>query len=103
VTRLMSGQSRVRIPAEATDLSLPPYDKAGSGAHTSFCSMGAGVFLPGVRRSGREADASRPYDVEVKNISIYIFMENAETIVLYFTYYLWRVPTCPEHIICRQM
>jgi hypothetical protein len=102
VTRIMSGQSRVRIPAEATDFSLPPYDQAGSGAYTSFCSMAARYFTRGVRRSGRKADASRPSVVEVKNIFLYIFTENRETIV-YFTYYLWRFPTCPEHIICRQM
>ena len=52
MTRL-SGQSRVRIPAEATDLSLPPFDQAGSvwGPHILLLNVCRG-FLAGVKTVG---------------------------------------------------
>ena len=39
----------------------------GSGAHPTFYAMNTGGSLLGVKRSGRQADTSRPSMVEVKN------------------------------------
>jgi hypothetical protein len=52
-----------------------PRVQIGSGAHPASYPKGtAGLFLPRVRRSGREADHSSSSSTEVKNVWSYTYI-----------------------------
>jgi len=47
------------------------WKETGSGAHPASYPMGTGVFIPGIKRPGREDDHSPPSSAEVKNEGSY--------------------------------
>jgi hypothetical protein len=57
----------VRLPAGAGDFSLNYCVQTGSDAHPASYPMGTGVFSPGIKRPGHEADHSPPSSAEIKN------------------------------------
>jgi hypothetical protein len=54
------------------EFSLLHVVQTGSGVHPTSSPMGIGSSLPGVKRSGREADHSPPASAEVKKTCLYI-------------------------------
>jgi hypothetical protein len=58
----------VRSPAGEKDFSSNLCVQTGSEVHPASCTMGTGVFSPGVKaRPGRDADHSHPSSAEVEN------------------------------------
>jgi hypothetical protein len=67
----------VRLPAEARDyFALLRSVQTGSGDHPALYSMDNGGSLPGVKRSGSEADHSPPSSAEMKNVWSYTSILN---------------------------
>jgi hypothetical protein len=65
--------SRVRFPPGAGNFSLHHRVQNGSGAHPASYPMGTRCSLPGVKRTGREADHSLPSSAEVKEwVELYL-------------------------------
>jgi hypothetical protein len=61
----------VRFPVGAGIISLRHRVQTGSEAHPASYPVGIGVFSPGIKRSGREADQSLPPSSKVKNAWTY--------------------------------